>query len=224
MEIGLSTIVWIALILLLVKFWRNIFNAIGGLIYLGIVVLIGIFLVTNFTTLNIDKYVDISFYDELRRGDDEFLVEHKDNAFENALKAKDGINSIGTEEDVFKDKEDLDKVSSYVTTIEDSQINFNDESKGNEGSKEGVKEDTKEEDKVNDEDGVEGKKEVKEETKSDEGLISYSDIDNYLETTGKGMSEDTKNLVRNLSPYVSWKYNDGEYEIESTKDGVKISK
>lgn len=223
MEIGLSTIVWIALILLIVRYWRNIFNLLGGLVYLGLFVLLLIFLVTNFTTLNIDKYVDISFYDELRRGDEEFLVEHKDNAFEKALEAKDGINSIGTEDDVFKDKESIEKVSSYVTSIEDSQLNFNDESKGNEGN---INSEDQKEVETTTESEEEDKTETKEtkEDKNVEGLIAYSDIDEYLETEGKDMSEDTKNLVRNLSPYVSWKYSDGEYDIESTKEGVSISK
>src|SRR5699024_9885329 len=133
MEIGLSTLVWVLIILVVIKFWRNIVNLIGGLVWLGVFVLIAIFIITNFTTLNIDKYVDISFYDDLRRGETEYLVEKKDTAFDSALKMKDDINTIGTEDDAFKEQEDVTEVevssASSVRSIEESNLNFNDESK-----------------------------------------------------------------------------------------------
>lgn len=219
MEIGLSTLVWVLIILVVIKFWRNIVNLIGGLVWLGVFVLIAIFIITNFTTLNIDKYVDISFYDDLRRGDTEYLVEKKDTAFDSALKMKDDINTIGTEDDAFKEQEDVTEVevssASSVRSIEESNLNFNDESKGAtpEGEPEG---------ELGDKEG-----ETKSETNSKEtkegiegGLIGYDTVDTYLEELGGAMSEDTKNLVRNLSPYVSWKYSDGDWRIESTSEGI----
>lgn len=221
MEIGLSTLVWVLIILVVIKFWRNIVNLIGGLVWLGVFVLIAIFIITNFTTLNIDKYVDISFYDDLRRGDTEYLVEKKDTAFDSALKMKDDINTIGTEDDAFKEQEDVTEVevssASSVRSIEESNLNFNDESKGAtpEGEPEG---------ELGDKEG-----ETKSETNSKEtkegiegGLIGYDTVDTYLEELGGAMSEDTKNLVRNLSPYVSWKYSDGDWRIESTSEGIII--
>lgn len=219
MEIGLSTLVWVLIILVVIKFWRNIVNLIGGLVWLGVFVLIAIFIITNFTTLNIDKYVDISFYDDLRRGETEYLVEKKDTAFDSALKMKDDINTIGTEDDAFKEQEDVTEVevssASSVRSIEESNLNFNDESKGAtpEGEPEG---------ELGDKEG-----ETKSETNSKEtkegiegGLIGYDTVDTYLEELGGAMSEDTKNLVRNLSPYVSWKYSDGDWRIESTSEGI----
>lgn len=221
MEIGLSTLVWVLIILVVIKFWRNIVNLIGGLVWLGVFVLIAIFIITNFTTLNIDKYVDISFYDDLRRGETEYLVEKKDTAFDSALKMKDDINTIGTEDDAFKEQEDVTEVevssASSVRSIEESNLNFNDESKGAtpEGEPEG---------ELGDKEG-----ETKSETNSKEtkegiegGLIGYDTVDTYLEELGGAMSEDTKNLVRNLSPYVSWKYSDGDWRIESTSEGIII--
>lgn len=227
MEIGLSTLVWVLIILVVIKFWRNIVNLIGGLVWLGVFVLIAIFIITNFTTLNIDKYVDISFYDDLRRGETEYLVEKKDTAFDSALKMKDDINTIGTEDDAFKEQEDVTEVevssASSVRSIEESNLNFNDESKGAtpEGEPEG---------ELGDKEGEtqsETKSETESETKSKEtkegiegGLIGYDTVDTYLEELGGAMSEDTKNLVRNLSPYVSWKYSDGDWRIESTSEGI----
>lgn len=221
MEIGLSTLVWVLIILVVIKFWRNIVNLIGGLVWFGVFILIAIFIITNFTTLNIDKYVDISFYDDLRRGDTEYLVEKKDTAFDSALKMKDDINTIGTEDDAFKEPEDVTEVevssASSVRSIEESNLNFNDESKGAtpEGEPEG---------ELGDKEG-----ETKSETNSKEtkegiegGLIGYDTVDTYLEELGGAMSEDTKNLVRNLSPYVSWKYSDGDWRIESTSEGIII--
>lgn len=219
MEIGLSTLVWVLIILVVIKFWRNIVNLIGGLVWLGVFVLIAIFIITNFTTLNIDKYVDISFYDDLRRGDTEYLVEKKDTAFDSALKMKDDINTIGTEDDAFKEQEDVTEVevssASSVRSIEESNLNFNDESKGATPEEEP-------EGELGDKEG-----ETKSETNSKEtkegiegGLIGYDTVDTYLEELGGAMSEDTKNLVRNLSPYVSWKYSDGDWRIESTSEGI----
>lgn len=221
MEIGLSTLVWVLIILVVIKFWRNIVNLIGGLVWFGVFILIAIFIITNFTTLNIDKYVDISFYDDLRRGETEYLVEKKDTAFDSALKMKDDINTIGTEDDAFKEQEDVTEVevssASSVRSIEESNLNFNDESKGAtpEGEPEG---------ELGDKEG-----ETKSETNSKEtkegiegGLIGYDTVDTYLEELGGAMSEDTKNLVRNLSPYVSWKYSDGDWRIESTSEGIII--
>lgn len=221
MEIGLSTLVWVLIILVVIKFWRNIVNLVGGLVWFGVFILIAIFIITNFTTLNIDKYVDISFYDDLRRGETEYLVEKKDTAFDSALKLKDDINTIGTEDDAFKEQEDVTEVevssASSVRSVEESNLNFNDESKGATPEEEP-------EGELGDKEG-----ETQTETKSKEtkegiegGLIGYDTVDTYLEELGGAMSEDTKNLVRNLSPYVSWKYSDGDWRIESTSEGIVI--
>lgn len=236
MEIGLSALVWIAIIFIIIRYWKNIFNFIGGLIYLFIVILIGLFLVLNFTNLNLDRYIDLSFYDDIRQDSGGYLVEKKDNAFDKAIETKDKINNIGNEEEVSDTVEDevdnkennkgtetdegnndSNEGFSNVTTVEESNINFNDESR----EEEGEDEDNSEE--VNDSEEVEEEEEeVKEGKATDEGVVPYKDLDSYLETID--MKEDTKNLVRNLSPYVTWEYDDGEWTVESTKEGVKFGR
>lgn len=247
MEIGLSTLVWVLLILIVIKFWRNIVNLIGGLVWFGVFILIAIFIITNFTTLNIDKYVDIGFYDDIRRGDSDYLVEKKDTAFDSALKLKDDINTIGTEDDAFKKEEesaesaeggtgtgdDESSVSntesvesmshSQVSSITESNLNFNDESKGKEDL-DTLDSESEQEANKSKEDSEGVTEEGLEELEGDKqgGLVSYDEVDSYLSKIGGGMNEDTKNLVRNLSPYVTWKYSDGDWNIESTSEGIII--
>lgn len=253
MDIGLGTIVWVAIILIFIRYWKNIFNLIGGAIYLVAIVILFLFVILNFTNLPIERFVNLDFYDEIREDSGGYLVEKKDNAFESALEAKDSINSLNdenatTEEETTQDdkdnKDDTDnegameeedkgeegekgvenskgvgKTLTNTSSIEESNINFNDESQDNTESESEEREEgsgTKEENGDN-----------KEESKSTEGigkeeLVPYGELDDYLGTIE--MREDTKNLVKNLSPYVTWEYDDGEWLVESTKEGVKLER
>ena len=153
MTIGISTVIWVLLILIVIYFWRNIVNLIGGLVYLLVIVFIALFLVMNFTDLNIKPP---EFYTEIRKGNTDYLVEKKDTAFD-----KDGIgeNTTGV----------------LITSIKDSQLNFSDESRskdleeGNDKDKDKSKGKSKE------------IKATKEPLK--EGLIPYENIPEYLENS-----------------------------------------
>ena len=214
MSIGISTVIWVLLILIVIYFWRNIVNLIGGLVYLLVIVFIALFLIMNFTDLNIKPP---EFYTEIRKGNTDYLVEKKDTAFEKALETKDKINNLDSEviqeDGVVGDKEDNTGV--LITSIEDSQLNFSDESRsdgleGKDKGKDGDKNEGKGKGKEN--------KATKEPLK--EGLIPYEKIPEYVENSD--MDESTKKLVLNLSPYVKWEYVSEEYHIESTKEGVLI--
>lgn len=210
MTIGISTVIWVLLILIVIYFWRNIVNLIGGLVYLLLIVFIALFLVMNFTDLNIKPP---EFYTEIRKGNTDYLVEKKDTAFDKALETKDKINNLDSEV-INEDKDGIGENTSVVliTSIKDSQLNFSDESR------------SKDLEEGNDKDKGKSKgksKEIKE-TKEPlkEGLIPYEKIPEYLENSK--MDESTKKLVLNLSPYVKWEYVSEEYHIESTKEGVLI--
>lgn len=210
MTIGISTIIWVLLILIVIYFWRNIVNLIGGLVYLLVIVFIALFLVMNFTDLNIKPP---EFYTEIRKGNTDYLVEKKDTAFDKALETKDKINNLDSEV-INEDKDGIGENTSVVliTSIKDSQLNFSDESRSKD------LEEGNDKDKGKSKGKSKENKETKEPLK--EGLIPYENIPEYLENSD--MDESTKKLVLNLSPYVKWEYVSEEYHIESTKEGVLI--
>lgn len=210
LEIGLSILVWVAIALILVKFWRNILNLIGGFVYLVAVLLVIVFILVNFTNFNVDEYVDLTFYDKVRQGDTEYLIEQRDIFLGHARDAVDVINSLdGDSTTNHVDTESYEAIESPIFPII-MPVELSDIDMGYVQAAEKPVEnsDTKTLDVVK----YEG----------DTTTVKYREVEQFL--NGVSMREDTQQLVRHLSPHIEWQYGDGEWLIHSHRGGIDFTR
>lgn len=204
-SLGLSTLVYILIGAIIIRYWQQIFNLIGGVLYLVLFIILAIFMLNTFTDFNLGNKVDIGWYNRLTNEKEDYLIEKKDDTFKKVGEVKKGIDSLD---------EESNKEQAGFSKIEEPKkdINFEDESKvSSENTKEtGIKIDSKD------------KLKSKSVIKPKEYELKYEDISRFVKENPLKLTKDELKLIEGLTPYIEWEYKGKNLEINSTKDIIKL--
>lgn len=174
---------------------------------------IAIFLVDNFTSIDMRKYITLSSYDNTVKNPKETAENVKDKVYETGEGAIHKVNEMG------------DKTDEKYGTETDSQ-----KEKRLEAEKEQNKENTENEsESENSEEVVSQQKEEveNEKTKTEKTFIKYKDLNTVLEKDYKDMPESDKKLALSIVPNLTIEYTGKEYRMWNTSDnrtGLYIEK
>lgn len=194
-SLGLSTLVYILIAAILIRYWKQIFNLIGGVLYLVLFIIMAIFMLNTFTDFNLGNKIDIGWYNRLTTEKEDYLIEKKDDTFNKVGEVKEGIDAL--------DSDSKGKEESFSKIDEPKKdINFKDESK----------------------DVVRGKDVSVGEVKESKGVydLKYGDVDKFVKDNPLKLNEDELKLIEGLTPYMDWEYKGKDLEIKSSKDLIKL--
>lgn len=204
-SLGLSTLVYILIGAIIIRYWQQIFNLIGGVLYLVLFIILAIFMLNTFTDFNLGNKVDIGWYNRLTNEKEDYLIEKKDDTFKKVDEIKKGIDDL--------DSESKSEQAGFSKIDEPKKdINFEDESKkGNNNNKEmGVKKGSK---------NIDNNKSL---IKSNEYQLKYEDINTFVKENPLKLTVDELKLIEGLTPYMEWEYKGKDLEINSTKDIINL--
>lgn len=207
--IGLSTLVYILIAVIIFRYWKNIVNAIGGLVYLLLFVILAIFMLNTFTNFNLGNKIDIGWYNRLTSEKEDYLIEKKDETFKKAEDFKKSVDNL--DEDISTET----PFKKTTTENKNENVNFEDESKNN--SSDTSKKDNKSI-KINKTDN----KNKKTMRKNGTIHIKYNEVDKFIKENKYKLNEDELDLIKGLSPYVDWKYDSDRINIKSNKNGINL--
>lgn len=207
----LKILLFISIAIVVIFLIKRITGFLMGMALVLALLFIAIFLVDNFTSIDMRKYIPLSSYDDTVKNPKETAEKVKDKVYETGEGAIHKVNEMG------------DKTDEKYGTETDSQ-----KEKRLEAEKEKNKENTENESENSEDVTSQTKEDVEnEKTKSEKTFIKYKDLNNVLEKDYKDMPESDKKLALSIVPNLTIEYTGKEYKMWNTSDnrtGLYIKK